>query len=631
MWTRLLNTLPRGYTLEETEWQRRHRLLLWVLGLHVPALAVVGLIMDHPPLTLATVLIVPALAVVLGWMLRRHRRTASVIVTFGLAYCSATLVGLTNGTIEAHFHFFIIIGFIALYQDWAPFLLNIVFTVISHGIGSVWQRGLIFNHPAAQTNPWLWSLIHGVAVLFACVGMMLFWRVTEESQEEQDRLGRQLADAEIGRRQFTSDLLTNLARRNQSLLYRQLDIINQLEEAEQDPDALAELFRLDHIATRVRRNAENLLVLSDEQPPRTWSEPVSLRDVLRAAVAETENLSRVTIFVDERTAVVGHAVTDLTHLLAELTENAVRFSAPETTVTVRSRPDPHQSGAVLLTVEDWGIGMTPDVLAQTNELLARPAELDLSVSQRLGFHVVARLAARHDVQVSLSATPGSGITVLVRLPAALVSAQKVDPATPPPDPHQRGERSLYRRDPTPDSVPITAGRRPRPMSAPASLPSPRPSPGPSVRPTVVAGPAPTTTANNGGHPRRPRPEPGWDGWWGADEPTPTSGPTYAGAPNFSDVRPAESDGSRFARRAAPRDNTAPDADAHVPAPATPALRRRTPQAHLVEQLRQTAGDELVAAPGRSAQAAREAAEALSRYQANRTAARTAADQQVGGP
>ena len=121
--------------------------------------------------------------------------------------------------------------------------------------------------------------------------MMLFWRVTEESQEEKDRLGRQLSDAEIGRRQFTSDLLTNLARRNQSLLYRQLDIINQLEESEQDPDALAELFRLDHIATRVRRNAENLLVLSGEQPPRTWSEPVPLRDVLRAAIAETEDLS----------------------------------------------------------------------------------------------------------------------------------------------------------------------------------------------------------------------------------------------------------------------------------------------------------------------------------------------------
>ena len=340
MWRRLLDALPRGYTLDEHEWQRRHRLLLWVLGIHVPGLAVLGLLLGKPTVTVATVLAVPTVAVGLGYLLRAYRRTASIIVTFGLVYCSAALVAFTDGRIEAHFHFFIIIGFIALYQDWAPFLLNIVFTVISHGIGSAWQRDLIFNHTDAQANPWVWSLIHGIAVLFACMGMMLFWRVTEESQEEKDRLSRQLSDIEIGRRQFTSDLLTNLARRNQSLLYRQLDIINQLEESEQDPDALAELFRLDHIATRVRRNAENLLVLSGEQPPRTWSEPVPLRDVLRAAIAETEDLSRVVIVVDEQTAIIGHAVTDLTHLLAELTENAVRFSPPDTSVTVRIAPRP---------------------------------------------------------------------------------------------------------------------------------------------------------------------------------------------------------------------------------------------------------------------------------------------------
>ena len=346
MWRRLLDALPRGYTLDEHEWQRRHRLLLWVLGIHVPGIAVLGLLLGKPTVTVATVLAVPTVAVGLGYLLRAYRRTASIIVTFGLVYCSAALVAFTDGRIEAHFHFFIIIGFIALYQDWAPFLLNIVFTVISHGIGSAWQRDLIFNHTDAQANPWVWSLIHGIAVLFACMGMMLFWRVTEESQEEKDRLSRQLSDIEIGRRQFTSDLLTNLARRNQSLLYRQLDIINQLEESEEDPDALAELFRLDHIATRVRRNAENLLVLSGEQAPRTWSEPVPLRDVLRAAIAETEDLSRVVIVVDEQTAIIGHAVTDLTHLLAELTENAVRFSPPDTSVTVRTRPDRREEGAL---------------------------------------------------------------------------------------------------------------------------------------------------------------------------------------------------------------------------------------------------------------------------------------------
>ncbi|WP_343961150.1 ATP-binding protein, partial [Pseudonocardia alaniniphila] len=398
--------------------------------MHVPALALFGLLLRHPPLTVTYVLVTPVACLAFGYWLRRRRRTASVLVTAGLVYSSAALVGLTGGTIEAHFHFFIIIGFIALYQDWAPFLFNIIFTVISHGIGSAWHQTLIFNHPAAQANPWLWSAIHGVAVLLACVGMTLFWRVTEESQREKDMLSRRLSDAEIGRREFTSDLLVSLARRNQSMLYRQLDIINQLEESERDPDALAELFKLDHLATRVRRNAESLLVLSGEQPSRTWSAPVPLRDVARAAVAEIEHLERVVLVIDEHPAVSGRSVTDLTHLIAELTENAVRFSPPDTVVTIRSCPDRDARGGHLVSVKDWGLGMPRDELAATNALLADPPEVDLSVAQRLGFHVVARLAARHRIGVTLTATPGSGLTAMVALPAGLFEAPPFD--GPPP-------------------------------------------------------------------------------------------------------------------------------------------------------------------------------------------------------
>ena len=419
MCRKLLDALPHGYNLAEEDWQRRHRLMLWLLGAHIPALAVFGLALGHTPRTMVLVSITPLVAVTLGYLLRNHRRTASVAVTGGLVYCSAALVGLTHGAIEAHFHFFVLVGFIALYQDWAPFACYVIFTLLSHGIGAEWQQGLIFDHAAGQSNPWLWSLIHGLAVVAAWVGMIFFWRITEDSQRDKDLLVRRLADAEINRRQFTSDLLTNLARRNQRLLHRQLEIINQLEDSEEDPDALAELFALDHIATRVRRNAESLLVLSGEQAPRTWSEPVPLRDVLRAAIAETENLERVVFVVDEQSAVVGHTVTDLTHLLAELTENAVRFSPPDTTVTVRARPDRARPGGRLITIEDWGLGMPADKIEEANTLLASPPEIDFSVSQRLGFHVVARLAARHGIRVALNVTPGSGTTALVTLPPSL--------------------------------------------------------------------------------------------------------------------------------------------------------------------------------------------------------------------
>lgn len=157
--------------------------------------------MGQPLQVVFVALLVPVAWVGLGWVSRRYLRTASVTVTAGLVYCSAVLVVFSRGAIEAHFHFFfIIIGFTALYQDWAPFLFNILFTMVSHGIGSAWQQNLIFGTSAGAANPWLWSLIHGVAVLFACAGMMSFWRVTEDSRREKDALSRQLSDAEIGRR-----------------------------------------------------------------------------------------------------------------------------------------------------------------------------------------------------------------------------------------------------------------------------------------------------------------------------------------------------------------------------------------------------------------------------------------------
>jgi signal transduction histidine kinase len=598
MWRTILDTLPHGYTLQEEDWQRRHRLLLRVLAAHVPGIGLFAALLGRPALTIASVLVVPALCVVLGRLLRGHRRTSSVLVTLGLAWSSGALVGFSGGAIEAHFHFFIIIGFIALYQDWAPFLFNIAFVVISHGIGSVWQQSLIFSHPAGQVNPWLWSLIHGVAVLFACVGMMLFWRFTEESQQEKDAMARQLAENEIGRRQFTSDLLVNLARRNQSLLYRQLDIINQLEESERDPDALAELFTLDHLATRVRRNAESLLVLSGEQPPRTWSGPVHLRDVLRAAIAETEDLDRVVFVVDERPAVVGHSVTDLTHLLAELTENAVRFSPPDTVVTIRARPDRTDPGGHLLTVEDWGVGMPADELAATNALLAEPPEVDLSVSQRLGFHVIARLAARHGIRVTLTATPGSGITAVVSLPSGLFAAEAPPAAAgvhpgPAPARTQVGVRAGSRR---PELVPAPGGADRAPPTPPARTHQDQAAWEPVRTPFGSDGP--------------------WTGWWQPEDggpPVPVAAPRpRAGTPAPPPSMPPP---SMSPPSMSPPSVPAPRGPAPDPAPG--GLRRRVPLSHLAPELREAPG-----APERAADATHtaDAASALSRYQASRRAA-----------
>ena len=618
---RLLRQLPRGNTLDDVQWARRHRLLQRVLLAHVPFMALLGWVLGDSASRIGYTLIAPIVFYVAGHV-AGNRRLRSFFTTGGLVFCSAGLVVLTSGSIEAHFHFFIIIGFIALYQDWVPFLWNVGFTVLSHGIGTLWLGTLVFSHPAGQANPWLWSGIHGVAVLAACTGMVVFWRITEDEQIARETLGKQLvvADAEIGHRKFTSDMLVNLARRNQSVLSLQLELINQLEEKERDPDALGELFRLDHLATRVRRNAESLLVLAGEQSPRMWSEPVPLRDVVRAAIAETEDLDRVVFAVDERVQIIGRCVADTTHLLAELVENAVRFSPPDTAVTVRARHDLRREGGHLLTIEDWGVGMPPEDLARANTQLAEPHEIDLNVTQRLGLHVVARLAARHGIDVSLGTTPGSGITAVVALPPALFAEA---PATADPAPaiprqrhyaggpaigvdaeHDSGSQRQGWIEPVP-MVGSLPGRRPAsPTGSVANGARPRPTREVELPPDaqfVPFGVLPTPSQRND-----------WRGWWDGPR-TGRSGPV---APPMSVAPPAPAVEQRI-----------PTVDVPEPRIQTeqPTLRRRVPQSHLAPELRHETED--MSPP----QVHAGAADALSRYQASRQAAQADAERVEGRP
>jgi signal transduction histidine kinase len=618
LFTRLLAYLPRGNTLDHKVWLRRHVFLQWILLLHVVGLYLFGLWRGFGSVEVATAMVAPFACLVIGRLVT-HRRLASLLITAGLVYCSAALVGFSGGSIEAHFHFFIMIGFIALYQDWVPFLWNIAFTVASHGIGSVWQTNLIFNHPAGQTSPWTWSTIHGVAVLAACVGVVVFWQNTETEQQKSLRLTKQLADAEITRRKFTADLLVNLARRNQSLMYRQLGLINQLEEQEKDPDALADLFRLDHLATRIRRNAESLLVLSGEDPPRTWGRPVLLVDVVRAAIAETEDLDRVVFAVDERLAVLGNAVADLTHLLAELVENAVHFSPPEASVIIRTRPYLQLPGAHVLTVEDWGVGIRPEELAEANDLLAHPRDVDLSVSQRLGLHVVARLAQRHNIEVSLTPTPGCGVTSAIVLPPELFSTEVAEPASPPVDQ---------------PAASLAMASAPRPAPRPAAPPQPVASAAATAVATAPPWPAAEDAPGRDGPgrdgpgrdgPGRDDPDDGeWSGWWEAS--SDRGERVDEGANGDRGPRPAPPAGPDLlggTRGRPPAGARGPAATVPRPAPVEPQLSRRVPQAHLAPELRRQQAES--AEPPAPPPDADQAREALSRYQASREAARALVD------
>jgi signal transduction histidine kinase len=227
----------------------------------------------------------------------------------------------------------------------------------------------------------------------------------------------QAAVDEARLRRGISDVFRNLAGRSQSLLHRQLTLLDGMERRATEPGELEDLFRIDHLTTRMRRHAEGLIILSGEAPARGWRQPVPLIDVLRAAVAEVEDYTRIRVFSRTRSAVAGHAVADVIHLIAELAENATVFSPPNTPVRIQG--DVVGRG-IAIEIEDRGLGISPDRLAELNADLANPRQFDLSDSDRLGLFITAQLARRHDVTVSLQPSVYGGTTAIVLLPTALV-------------------------------------------------------------------------------------------------------------------------------------------------------------------------------------------------------------------
>jgi signal transduction histidine kinase len=220
----------------------------------------------------------------------------------------------------------------------------------------------------------------------------------------------------------------NLARRSQVLLHRQLALLDLMERRIEDPSDLEDLFRLDHLATRMRRHAEGLIILSGASPGRSWRRPVPLTDVVRAAVAEVEDYPRVDVRQMPEARIAGAAVADLTHLLAELVENATSFSPPHTRVQVQGA---QVAAGYAVEVEDRGLGMGAEALAEANRRIDSDRPDDLLDSDRLGLFVIARLARRHGIRVALRQSAYGGTTAVVLLPKALLVEAEVPAGSRP--------------------------------------------------------------------------------------------------------------------------------------------------------------------------------------------------------
>ncbi|MEV7968928.1 nitrate- and nitrite sensing domain-containing protein [Sphaerisporangium sp. NPDC088356] len=231
---------------------------------------------------------------------------------------------------------------------------------------------------------------------------------------------RTAVEAAVGQadlRKGVSLVFRNLARRNQSLLHRQLTQLDSMQRKTSAPDALADLFRLDHLTTRMRRQAEGLIILSGAPAGRAWRKPVPMHDVVRGAVAEVEDFTRVTVLPMTDASLVGTAVADVIHMLAELVENATVFSPPSTRVTIKGEL---VGRGFVVEIEDRGLGMNDEDRAEVNRRLANLPEFNLADSDRLGLFVVSELADRHDAKVTLRRSPYGGTTAVVLLPHTLI-------------------------------------------------------------------------------------------------------------------------------------------------------------------------------------------------------------------
>ncbi|ROQ65762.1 signal transduction histidine kinase [Streptomyces sp. 840.1] len=316
-------------------------------------------------------------------------------------------------------------------------------------------------------------------------------------------------------------MFTNLSRRSQGLIQRQLSLISELESREADPDQLSSLFKLDHLATRMRRNGENLLVLAGEEPGRRWTRPVPLVDVLRAAASEVEQYERIELAAVPATEVAGRVVNDLVHLLAELLENATSFSSPQTKVRVTGHALP--DGRVLVEIHDTGIGLSPEDLAAINERLASPPTVDVSVSRRMGLFVVGRLSLRHGIRIQLRPSDSGGTTALVMLPVDVAHGGKM------PVPKQ-----AQGQQPAPGGLLAGGGPAPRPgLDSAPSAPGGRLPAGPGAnRGQVGAGSGPRAAL------------PARDTAGRSQNPQGQGGPSGPGAPNGRPGQPGQQ-GSGF--------------------------------------------------------------------------------------
>jgi signal transduction histidine kinase len=399
-------------------------------------------------------------------------------------------------------------------------------------------------------------------------------------------------------RKGVNQVFLNISMRNQSLLHRQLGMLDSMERRTSEPEALADLFRIDHLTTRMRRHAEGLIILSGAVPGRGWRDPVPVVDVLRAAVAEVEDYVRVDVTSETDELIAGNAVNDVIHLVAELVENATVFSPPNTRIEVRAE---RVGTGLVAEVEDRGLGLSAEELADINRRLESPQEFDLAASEQLGLFVVSRLAVRHNIRVSLRRSVYGGTTAVVLLPFGVViqraeAGPPGDQASWGTDSGTRGLTGRHRLLPaitsgrgTDDGAATGIGEREWPSAPPAyplapweTGPQPRPAQAPAAPSTEARAALPAAASASA------------PTWWDDDTTTPWPGAFHPGTSRREPARP-----DTPGLPAPPPSPRAPERPGPASSGSHLGMPIRVPQASLAPQLqrRRDAEPQTAAEPG----------------------------------
>lgn len=408
----MLSALPRGNLLDDRVWGGRHRLLLWLLLAHIPGLLAVALAMSRLSVLL-TLQLVPVAAGLAVGMWARGRLVRSLGVTVGLAVSSTVLLSVTSGLAEAHFHYFVVVGLVALYQDWRPYLVALAYIVVGHGIIGAVAPGAIYSHPQAVANPWLWALVHGAFVLAACGAQIIFWKQTERQQVaahayyaklyegeravvDQLRQAQNVKDGLIGvvGHEFRTPLTSIQG------FARTLDARWERMDRETTQTCTQAIQRE---AKRMTRMVSNLLTASEDLAVSPGDRCV-LRDVAATAVNDVMQLTpmagrsiRVDIPADHAVALSPDAATQL---LANLLDNAVKFAAPDSKVRVTSRVE-----GDFAVVEVANVG-PPISEADQERIFDAFVQADSSDTRRyggmgLGLHIVRKIVDAYGGRVAV--------------------------------------------------------------------------------------------------------------------------------------------------------------------------------------------------------------------------------------